>query len=54
MGAMSSGDESESKHMFTDMLEDIRDRSQYNPRINRIEARNKIRDRRKQESGMKG
>ena len=41
---MSSGDESEAEPMSTDMLEDIRERSQYHPSINRREACYRIRD----------
>ena len=44
MGVMSSGDESEAEPMSTDMLEDIRERSQYHPSINRREACYRIRD----------
>ena len=43
MDVMSSGDESDAEPMFTDMLEYIRDGSQYHPSINSIEARYKIR-----------
>ena len=42
MYAMSSGDESDGEPMSTDMLEDIRNRSQYHSRLNRREARYKI------------
>ena len=35
MDAMQSGDKSNAEAMYTDMLEDIRDRSQYNTIINR-------------------
>ena len=52
---MSSGDESDIEPMYTDMLEDICDRSQYHPIINRREARYKIRDGFKQRQvGWKG
>ena len=44
MYVMSSGNESNAKPMSTEMLEDIRGRSQYHPRINRREARYKISD----------
>ena len=44
MGAMSSGDEYDAETMSTDMLEDICDVSKSHPRINRREARGKIRD----------
>ena len=41
--------------MSTDMLEDIRDRSQSHPNVNKREARNKICDRIKQlQSEWKG
>ena len=45
MDAINSGDESDHDIISTKMLEDIRDRSQTNPNVNRIEARYKIRDR---------
>ena len=48
MDEMSSGDESDSQPMSTDILEDLGDVSQYNPSINKREARYKIRDRIKQ------
>ena len=48
MDFMSLGDESDAKHMSTNMLEDICDGSQSGPIINRIEARYKIRDHFKQ------
>ena len=41
--AMDSGDESYHDLISTEMLEDIRDRSQTHPNVNRIEARYKIR-----------
>ena len=41
---ISSGDESDAKHMPKNMLEDIPDGSQYHPSINRREAHYKIRD----------
>ena len=41
--------------MYTEMLEDISDRSKYNPNVNTIEARYKIRDHIKQrQSEWKG
>ena len=43
MDGMSSGDEYDNEPMATDMLEDICDGSQYHTRINRGEARYKIR-----------
>ena len=45
---MSSGNESDSEPMSTDMLEDICGRSKYHPSINRRETRYKIYDRIKQ------
>ena len=45
MDAMDSGDESDDDPMSTDMLEDIRDGSQYHPDVNRREARYKLRER---------
>ena len=44
MDAMNSGDESDNYLISTEMLEDIRDRSQTHPNVNRREARYKIRD----------
>ena len=44
MDAMSSCDESDTEHMFTNMLEDIYDVSQSHPSINRRETCYKIRD----------
>ena len=44
MNEISSGDESDAEPMPTYMLEDICEGSQYNPSINRREARYKIRD----------
>ena len=44
MDTMDYGDESEDKPMSTDMLEDIRDGSQYHTNVNRREARYKIHD----------
>ena len=41
---MSSCDESDTEHMFTNMLEDIYDVSQSHPSINRRETCYKIRD----------
>ena len=52
---MSSGDESDAEPMSTDMFEDTHDRSQYHPRINRIEVRYRVRDSVKQrQAGFKG
>ena len=45
---MSSGDQSDSEPMSTDMLEDICDGSDYHPNINRRKTRYRIRDRIKQ------
>ena len=45
---MDSGDESEDEPRFTELLEDIHDRSQSHPSVNRIEASYKIRDQIKQ------
>ena len=45
---MDSGDESYDDPMYTEMLVDIRDRSQSHPNVNRREARYKRRDRIKQ------
>ena len=42
--AMDYGDESDHDLISTEMLEDIRDRSQSHPNINKIEARYKICD----------
>ena len=42
--AMDSVDESEDEDMSTEILEDIRDRSQSHPIINRRDARYKIHD----------
>ena len=44
MYAMDSGDESDHDLIFTEMLEDIRDKSQSHPNFNQREARYKIRD----------
>ena len=44
MDAMDSGDESEDKPMYMDMLKDIRDGSKSRLRVNRRELRYKIRD----------
>ena len=41
---MDSGDESDHDLISTEMLEDIRYRSQTHPNVNRREARYKIRD----------
>ena len=48
MDAMNYGDESDDDPMSTEMLEDIRDGSQYHPNVNRRESRYKVRDRIKQ------
>ena len=45
MDAMYSSNKSDDDPISTEMLEDIRDRSQYHPNVNRREARYKIRDR---------
>ena len=45
MYAMDSSDESEDEPMSMEMLEDIRDGSKSHPRVNRREARYKIRNR---------
>ena len=45
MDAMNYGDESDHDIISTEMLEDIRDRSQNHPNVNRREARYKICDR---------
>ena len=45
---MDSGDDSDDEPMFTEMLEDIRDGSQYHLNVNRRESRYKISDRIKQ------
>ena len=42
---MNSGDDSDRDLVSKEMLEDIRDRSQTHPNVNRREARYKIRDR---------
>ena len=44
MDAINSGDESDHDLISTEMLEDIRDGSQTHPKVNRKEARYKIRD----------
>ena len=44
MDAMNAGDESDHDVISTEMLEDIRDRSQTHPSVNRREACYKIRD----------
>ena len=41
---MDSGDESDHDHIYTKILEDIRDGSQSHPNVNRREARYKIRE----------
>ena len=48
MDAMDSGNESDHDLISTEMLEEIRDGSQTNPKIYRGEARYKIRDHIKQ------
>ena len=48
MDAIDSGDESKYGPISTEMLEDIRDGSQYHPNVNRREAHYKIRDQIKQ------
>ena len=48
MDAVSSGDESDDKPVYTEMLEDIRGYIQSHTSANRIEAYNKILDRIKQ------
>ena len=45
MDAINSGDGSDHDIIYTEMLGDIRDRSQNHPNVNRREARYKIRDR---------
>ena len=55
MDAMDSDDESDDKPIYTEMLEDIRDRIQSFPKVNGREARYKIRDSIKQrQSEWKG
>ena len=44
MNALDYGNESDDEAMYTDMLEDICDGSQSHPKVNRREARYKIRD----------
>ena len=44
MDAINYGDESDHDLISTEMLEDIRDRSQTHPNVNRRETRYKIRD----------
>ena len=44
MDAINSGDESDHYLISTEMLEDIRDRSQTHPNVNRRQASYKIRD----------
>ena len=48
MDDMDYGDESDHGLISTDMLEDIHDRSQTHPNVNRRESQYKIRDRIKQ------
>ena len=45
MDAINSGDDSDHDLISTELLEDIRDRSQTHPNVNRREARYKIHDR---------
>ena len=45
MENLNSGDESDHDLISTEMLHDIRDRSQTHPNVNKSEARYKIRDR---------
>ena len=55
MDATNYGDESDHDLIYTEMLEDIREKSHTNPNVNRREARYKIRDRiRKIQSECKG
>ena len=55
MDAINSGDESDHDLISTEMLEDIRDRSQTHPNVNRREALYKISDRiRQRQSEWKG
>ena len=55
MDAMNSGDESDHDLISTELLEEICDRSQTHPNVNRIEARYKICDRiRQRQSEWKG
>ena len=44
MDALDSGDESDHDLISTEMVEDIHDRSQSHPNVNKREARYKIRD----------
>ena len=44
MDAINSGDKSDHDLISTDMLEDIRDRSQIHPQVNKRKIRYKIRD----------
>ena len=48
MDVMDSGDESEDEPMSTEMLEDIRNGSNYHPGVNKIETRYKRHDHIKQ------
>ena len=41
---LDSGHESDDGPMYTDMIEDIRDRSQSHPNVNKRDVRYKIRD----------
>ena len=52
INTISSGDEYDTETMSTDMLEDIRDRSQFYPCINRKEARYRISCRIKQRQAV--
>ena len=55
MDAMDSGDKSDQDLIYTEMLEDIRDRSQSHPIVNQREACYKIRDSiRQRQSEWKG
>ena len=55
MYAINSGDDSDHDLISTELLEDIRDRSQTHPNVNRREARYKISDRiRQRQSERKG
>ena len=55
MDAINSGDESDNDLISTEILEDICDRSQTHPRVNRRETRHKIRDHiRQRQSEWKG
>ena len=47
---MDYGDDSDGNPMSTDILEDIRDRSQSHTKVNRREAQNKLRDHTKKDN----